>query len=68
MKIVIFQLKTPNGSALYWKNFIFFNENNYNEGQTKSVHFSNFHIKLVFIEKLFPWYIGYRPEFSFELK
>ena len=50
------------------ENLLFPMKISYNEGQTKSGDFSNFHIKLVFIKKLYPLYIGYRPEFSFELK
>ena len=37
--------------------------------QAKSGDFGHFHTKCqIFIEKLYPLYIGYRPEFSFELK
>ena len=48
-------------NLLFFTNFTIFIE-------AKSGDFSNFHIKLVFIKKLYPLYIGYRPEFSFELK
>ena len=61
LKTTILQAKTLTGVYFNGKFYIFF-------VQAKSGDFSNFHIKLVFIEKLDPLYIGFRPEFSFKLK